>query len=111
MFLGFVKSFVPDLHPMFPNYLNSLIGGIFGYGIIWSIILFYKQKISPITVKILITIIYLMLGFNAPRTYQTRYVTDPRVDWRIKPSNKIDDHGQELGTLHPLTAILVLKKW
>ena len=43
MFLGFVKSFVPDLHPMFPNYLNSLIGGIFGYGIIWSIIFFYKQ--------------------------------------------------------------------
>ena len=43
MFLGFIKSFVPDLHPMFPNYLNSLIGGIFGYGIIWSIIFFYKQ--------------------------------------------------------------------
>ncbi len=43
MLLGFIKSFVPDLHPMFPNYLNSLIGGIFGYGIIWSIILFYKQ--------------------------------------------------------------------
>ena len=43
MFLGFVKSFVTDLHPMFPNYLNSLIGGIFGYGIIWSIIFFYKQ--------------------------------------------------------------------
>jgi len=43
MFLGFVKSFIPDLHPMFPNYLNSLIGGIFGYGIIWSIIFFYKQ--------------------------------------------------------------------
>jgi len=43
MLLGFIKSFVPDLHPMFPNYLNSLIGGIFGYGIIWSIIFFYKQ--------------------------------------------------------------------
>ena len=43
MSLGFIKSFVPDLHPMFPNYLNSLIGGIFGYGIIWSIIFFYKQ--------------------------------------------------------------------
>ena len=28
---------------MFPNYINSLIGGIFGYGIIWSIIFFYKQ--------------------------------------------------------------------
>ena len=43
MSLGFIKSFVPDLHPIFPNYLNSLIGGIFGYGIIWSIIFFYKQ--------------------------------------------------------------------
>ena len=43
MFLGFVKSFIPSLNPIFPNYLNSLIGGIFGYGIIWSIIFFYKQ--------------------------------------------------------------------
>ena len=43
MFLGFIKSFIPSLNPMFPNYINSLIGGIFGYGIIWSIIFFYKQ--------------------------------------------------------------------
>ncbi len=43
MALGFVKSFDPNLNPMFPNYINSLIGGIFGYGIIWSIIFFYKQ--------------------------------------------------------------------
>ena len=43
MSLGFIKSFLPGLHPMFPNYINSLIGGIFGYGIIWSIIFFYKQ--------------------------------------------------------------------
>ena len=43
MSLGFIKSFLPTLHPMFPNYINSLIGGIFGYGIIWSIIFFYKQ--------------------------------------------------------------------
>ena len=43
MSLGFIKSFLPSLHPMFPNYINSLIGGIFGYGIIWSIIFFYKQ--------------------------------------------------------------------
>ncbi len=43
MLLGFIKSFLPSLHPMFPNYINSLIGGIFGYGIIWSIIFFYKQ--------------------------------------------------------------------
>ena len=43
MALGFVKSFDPNLNPMFPNYINSLIGGFFGYGIIWSIIFFYKQ--------------------------------------------------------------------
>ena len=43
MSLGFIKSFLPSLHPMFPNYINSLIGGIFGYVIIWSIIFFYKQ--------------------------------------------------------------------
>ena len=43
MALGFVKSFDPNLNSMFPNYINSLIGGIFGYGIIWSIIYFYKQ--------------------------------------------------------------------
>jgi leader peptidase (prepilin peptidase)/N-methyltransferase len=43
MILGFVKSFDPNLNSLFPNYLNSLIGGIFGYGIIWSIIFFYKQ--------------------------------------------------------------------
>ena len=43
MALGFAKSFDPNLNPMFPNYINSLIGGLFGYGIIWSIIFFYKQ--------------------------------------------------------------------
>jgi leader peptidase (prepilin peptidase)/N-methyltransferase len=43
MFVGFFKSFDPNLHPLFPNYINSLIGGVFGYGIIWSIIYFYKQ--------------------------------------------------------------------
>ena len=43
MFLGFIKSFIPNLNPIFPNYINSLIGGLFGYGIIWSIIFFYKQ--------------------------------------------------------------------
>ena len=43
MALGFVKSFDPNLNPIFPNYVNSLIGGLFGYGIIWSIIFFYKQ--------------------------------------------------------------------
>ena len=43
MIVGFVKSFDPNLNPIFPNYINSLIGGIFGYLIIWSIIFFYKQ--------------------------------------------------------------------
>ena len=43
MGLGFVKSFDPNLNPIFPNYIDSLIGGFFGYGIIWAIIFFYKQ--------------------------------------------------------------------
>ena len=43
MALGFIKSFDPNLNSMFPNYINSLIGGLLGYGIIWSIIYFYKQ--------------------------------------------------------------------
>ena len=38
MVLGFIKSFDPNLDIIFPNYLNSLVGGIFGYLIIWSII-------------------------------------------------------------------------
>ena len=43
MIIGFIKSFDPSLNPIFPNYINSLIGGIFGYLVIWSIIFFYKQ--------------------------------------------------------------------
>ncbi len=43
MILGFIKSFDPNLNSIFPNYINSLIGGIFGYVMIWSIIYFYKQ--------------------------------------------------------------------
>ena len=43
MIVGFFKSFDPNLHSLFPNYINSLIGGLFGYGVIWSIIYFYKQ--------------------------------------------------------------------
>ncbi len=42
MALGFIKSFDPNLNSMFPNYVLSLLGGLFGYGIIWSIIFFYK---------------------------------------------------------------------
>ena len=44
MFIGFVKSFEPNLNQtIFPNYINSLIGGVFGYLIIWLIIFFYKK--------------------------------------------------------------------
>ena len=43
MIIGFLKSFDPNLHFLFPDYLDSLIGGLFGYGVIWSIIFFYKQ--------------------------------------------------------------------
>jgi len=43
MALGFFKSFDPNLNSIFPNYINSLIGGLLGYGIICSIIYFYKQ--------------------------------------------------------------------
>ena len=44
MFVGFIKSFDPNLNKaIFPNYINSLIGGVFGYLIIWLIIYFYKK--------------------------------------------------------------------
>ena len=43
MIIGFLKSFDPNLNEIFPNYINSLIGGCFGYGIIWGIIFFYKK--------------------------------------------------------------------
>ena len=44
MFIGFTKSFEPNLNQtIFPNYINSLIGGVFGYLIIWLIIFFYKK--------------------------------------------------------------------
>tara|TARA_B100001027_G_scaffold212794_1_gene182559 strand:- start:550 stop:1293 length:744 start_codon:yes stop_codon:yes gene_type:complete len=43
MVLGFIKSLDPNLSYIFPNYVNSLIGGLLGYGVIFSIIYFYKQ--------------------------------------------------------------------
>ena len=43
MIIGFLKSFDPNLNEIFPNYINSLIGGCFGYGVIWGIIFFYKK--------------------------------------------------------------------
>ena len=43
MTIGFLKSFDPNLNEyLFPNYINSLIGGLVGYFIIWSIINFYS---------------------------------------------------------------------
>jgi leader peptidase (prepilin peptidase)/N-methyltransferase len=43
MAIGFLKSFDPYLNEyLFPNYINSLIGGLVGYFIIWSIINFYS---------------------------------------------------------------------
>jgi|TARA_B100000575_G_scaffold164234_1_gene131234 leader peptidase (prepilin peptidase)/N-methyltransferase len=44
MLIGFLKSFDPNLnYHLFPNFINSLIGGIFGYVIIWLIIFIYKK--------------------------------------------------------------------
>ena len=44
MFIGFVKSFYPNLDTeIFPNFINSLIGGVLGYTVIWTIIFLYKK--------------------------------------------------------------------
>ena len=44
MGIGFLKSFDPNLNQyIFPNYINSLIGGAIGYGVIWIIIFGYKK--------------------------------------------------------------------
>ena len=44
MAIGFLKSFDPNLNKyLFPNYINSLIGGVVGYFIIWFIIFAYKK--------------------------------------------------------------------
>ena len=44
MVIGFIKSFDTNLNQtIFPNYINSLLGGIFGYSTIWLIILLYKK--------------------------------------------------------------------
>ena len=44
MAIGFLKSFDPNLNQyLFPNYINSLIGGVVGYLIIWLIIFAYKK--------------------------------------------------------------------
>lgn len=44
MIIGLLKSFDPNLNTaLFPNLVNSLIGGLFGYIIIWLIIFTYKK--------------------------------------------------------------------
>ena len=44
MFIGFIKSFIPNLNQnLFPNFINSLIGGLVGYFIVWLIIFLYKK--------------------------------------------------------------------
>ena len=44
MIIGFLKSFDPNLNKIiFPNFINSLIGGLVGYFIIWLIIYVYKK--------------------------------------------------------------------
>jgi|TARA_B110000003_G_scaffold191852_1_gene190628 leader peptidase (prepilin peptidase)/N-methyltransferase len=44
MIIGILKSFDPNLNTtLFPNLVNSLVGGFFGYTIIWLIIFTYKK--------------------------------------------------------------------
>ena len=44
MILGFLKSFDPNLNlNLFPNFIDSLIGGFLGYIIIWLVIFIYKK--------------------------------------------------------------------
>ena len=44
MIIGFLKSFDPNVNlNLFPNYMESLIGGVFGYILIWGIITLYMK--------------------------------------------------------------------
>ena len=44
MLIGFIKSFDPNLNlNLFPNYLDSLIGGVLGYILIWGLITLYLK--------------------------------------------------------------------
>tara|TARA_Y100000816_G_scaffold228560_1_gene173654 strand:- start:351 stop:731 length:381 start_codon:yes stop_codon:yes gene_type:complete len=44
MVIGFIKSFItnPSFF-LFPDYIQSFIGGVIGYSIIWFIIFIYKK--------------------------------------------------------------------
>ena len=44
MIIGFFKSFDPSINlDLFPHHIESLIGGVFGYILIWSIITLYMK--------------------------------------------------------------------
>ena len=44
MIIGFLKSFDPNINlDLFPSYMESLIGGVLGYILIWSIITLYMK--------------------------------------------------------------------
>ncbi len=44
MIIGFIKSFDPNLNQtIFPNYINSILGGFFGYILIWLVVIIYEK--------------------------------------------------------------------
>ena len=44
MIIGFLKSFDPNINlDLFPSYMESLLGGVLGYILIWSIITLYMK--------------------------------------------------------------------
>ena len=44
MAIGFLKSFDPNLNQtIFPNYINSILGGLVGYFLIWIVIFIYEK--------------------------------------------------------------------
>ena len=44
MMIGLIKSFYPNLdQTIFPNYINSILGGFIGYFLIWLVIFVYEK--------------------------------------------------------------------
>ena len=42
--IGLIKSFYPNLdQTIFPNYINSILGGLVGYFLIWLVIIIYEK--------------------------------------------------------------------